>query len=336
MQGLQNIGSTCAINSLIQIICRTTYLRDIILQEENIKDHTLTRELYDVLNMMHNKNSSLSPNKFIKYFFKHFDGIFTFGEQMDISELWIFVFNKLSNELGIEKTPPSLNNINISLERIDNLSLSKCNDLKRLCDHKVLIINEKKTSKWCDVATGILLKILQCNKCGNNIYNFEPFISIHVDIPDENKIHSLSSMFRNFLSPRTSRDDWKCDICKEKTEYTTSVKIWKLPVVLVFIINRFGNTFIKNTKPISVNSELVIKKGTVIDNMHDDMIYDCSAFGMHYGNLSGGHYCALCKTPDNQYILYDDLNLHNVNQQGMKKNYEYNKDVYMVVYTLRL
>jgi len=48
MQGLENIGSTCAINSLIQIICRNTYLRDTILSYE-LSDDTLTNNLKEIL-----------------------------------------------------------------------------------------------------------------------------------------------------------------------------------------------------------------------------------------------------------------------------------------------
>jgi len=333
MQGLQNIGSTCAINSLVQIICRTKALRDILLNCEKIPDNTFAHELYDIIDNMYNKNNSLCPNKFVKKFFKTFDGIFRFGEQMDISELWIFLFNKLSTELGTDALPPNIDNLNVKMKNIDNVSLCQSKDLIKLCDNKVLTINEKKTSKWCDSATGILLKILKCNKCNNHIYNFEPFISIHLDIPEEPKLHSLASMFRQFLNPQTHKDDWKCEMCNDKTEYTQVVKIWRLPPVLVFIVNRFGNSFMKNTKPISINTELSIKKGTVITNMNNDMNYSCNAFGMHYGNMSGGHYCALCKT-DDKYILYDDLNIHEVNEQDIKKIYGCNKDAYMIVYSL--
>lgn len=334
MQGLQNIGATCAINSLIQIICRTKQLREVLLENlDVIPENSLAYELKDILNLMHNNNNSLSPNRFVKKLFKNLNSIFTFGEQIDISELWIFLFNKLSSEVGKNIIVPSIDNVIVNINDISNNSLSNCNELKLLCDYKVAIINERKISNWCDTSTGILLNILKCNKCNNYIYNFEPFISIYLDIPDDKKIHSLASMFRNFLNSQVCKDSWMCEKCNEKTEYTKYVKLWKLPPVLIFVINRFSNINMKNTSPISINNELCIKKGSVVSSINTEFKYYPTSFGMHYGNLSGGHYCAVCKV-DDRYILYDDLDIRNINKENIKKMFECNKDAYMIIYTL--
>ena len=76
MQGLQNLGDTCAINSFIQIFCRIDELRNLILNEKNIPDNSLSFELKEILHLMHNENKSLSPNKFINYFYTIFANIF--------------------------------------------------------------------------------------------------------------------------------------------------------------------------------------------------------------------------------------------------------------------
>ena len=44
MQGLQNLGNTCAINTLIQIICRNAFLRNSILNQA-VANNTLEIEL---------------------------------------------------------------------------------------------------------------------------------------------------------------------------------------------------------------------------------------------------------------------------------------------------
>ncbi|WP_396189851.1 hypothetical protein, partial [Flavobacterium sp.] len=98
MQGLQNLGSTCAINSLIQIICREPKLRNTIL-ETDINDDTLLGNLKEIIHLMHNENKSLAPGKFIGKLFKSMDGIFRMGEQIDIGELWMFLFDKITNEI---------------------------------------------------------------------------------------------------------------------------------------------------------------------------------------------------------------------------------------------
>ena len=62
------------------------FKRDNKLEENGIFS-TGTKDL------MYNKNVSLSPNKFIDNLYKNLT-IFNRGEQIDIGELWIFLFDK--------------------------------------------------------------------------------------------------------------------------------------------------------------------------------------------------------------------------------------------------
>ena len=51
MQGLQNLGNTCAINTLIQIICRNSFLRNSILNVD-ISNNTLAIELKEIIDLV--------------------------------------------------------------------------------------------------------------------------------------------------------------------------------------------------------------------------------------------------------------------------------------------
>jgi ubiquitin C-terminal hydrolase len=336
MQGLQNLGSTCAINSLIQIICRTDYLRDIIIKSE-IPCETLSAELKEILDMMHTQKHSLSPRKFLMHLYKHFGTIFREGEQIDIGELWMFLFDKLATELGhsmiieIDENPVT-NNIKY-INTYDNTMIAQHPDIIALCEHTIHKINNYKISTWLETSQGIMLNIIKCNKCCNALYNFEPFISIQLDIPDDTSVPSITTMFKNYLKMQTCNDGWKCESCNQYTSYTKSVKIWKMPKVLIFTINRFANAQMKNTAAVNINKTICIKKGSVLSDMSNDYSYKCTSIAYHFGNLFGGHYCTLCNVND-QFILYDDLNISIVNEEQMKNVFEGSKDAYMVVYTL--
>jgi ubiquitin C-terminal hydrolase len=336
MQGLQNLGSTCAVNSLIQIICRTTYLRNVILNGD-IPDGTLSSELKEILDMMHNKNHSLSPNKFITHLYNHFSGIFQRGEQIDVGELWMFLFDKLATELAHNIVNELIviadNDITINIDTLDNLVLATNTALQQKCQLTMNRFNNNKTSVWLDTSQGILLSIIKCNECDDVNYIFEPFISIPLDITNDETC-SVASMFRNYLKSQQCGGDRKCDKCNKYTEYTKSLKIWKMPDVLVFIIKRFSDMNTKNQTPVSINQTLCIKKGSILTDIMQNYTYECTSIALHFGSMFGGHYCAICKV-DNKYVLYDDLNVNQISDEQMNKTFERSSDAYMLIYTLR-
>ena len=48
---------------------------------------------------MYIDNNSLSPNKFVKNLFDNLK-VFNFGEQLDLTELWLLLFEKITNEIS--------------------------------------------------------------------------------------------------------------------------------------------------------------------------------------------------------------------------------------------
>lgn len=335
MQGLQNLGSTCAVNSLIQIICRTQYLRDILLNTTSTS--SLTSELQEIIAMMHNQNHSVSPKKFINYLYDKYQGIFTRGEQIDIGELWMFVNDTISNDLGIvdnnKDKPPLLPVANVDI--YDNTSIATNAALVHNCTLTISQHNNYKMCPWIDAGQGIMLQIVCCNECSNVLYNFEPFASIPLDIPpDKANPPTVTTMFRNYLKGETDCNEWKCEKCNKCTTYTRSMKIWKMPKVLVFFINRFANMHQKNVTPININKTFTVKKGSVMSDMNNDYKYKCTALGLHFGSLSGGHYCAVSNS-DDKHILYDDLNINIIeNPEQIDNLYKKSQEGYMLVYSL--
>ena len=102
MQGIENLGSTCAINSLIQIIARNDILRTIILNNKFADANaaaTISGQLNEIIDLMYVRNNSIVPRKFIHTLYSIFKDIFYHGEQIDIGELWTFLSDKIAEEI---------------------------------------------------------------------------------------------------------------------------------------------------------------------------------------------------------------------------------------------
>tara|TARA_B110000858_G_scaffold91225_1_gene105392 strand:- start:495 stop:1475 length:981 start_codon:yes stop_codon:yes gene_type:complete len=325
MQGLQNLGNTCAINTLIQIICRNHYLRNSILKVD-IPDNTLAIELKEILTIMYNDNNSLSPNKFVNSLFDKLK-VFNFGEQLDITELWLLLFEKISDE------------INDYIPKIeyktyfDNLKLTD-DKINIKADYVINNFNKNKNSLWLQNIQGVILNIIECTECNNNSYNFEPFTAIQLDLPNNESRESLSltSLFRNYLKQTYNKDEWKCDKCNKCTKYKKMQKLWKVPNVLVFFLKRYNDINNKNNTKIDINKTINIKTGCILSDNTLEVSYNLSSIGCHVGNLNGGHYYAICKNDTDNFVTYDDLDIKifNDSNNNFIKN---NSKCYMIVYT---
>lgn len=326
MQGLQNLGNTCAINTLIQIICRNNFLRKSIL-DVAISNNTLAIELKEILNIMHNDKNSLSPNKFVKNLFDKLK-VFNFGEQLDLTELWLLLFEKISDE--ISDYIPKIEH----KKYFDNLNIND-NRIHLKANYIINNFNNNKSCMWLQNVQGVILNIIECTECNNSSYNFEPFTAIQLDLPKESDVTiSLTSLFRNYLKHTTNKDEWICEKCKKCTKYKKLLKLWKVPNVLVFFLKRYNNIGKKNNKSVDINEKINIKKGCILSDNDLEVSYNIKSIGCHIGNLDGGHYYAICKNEsDDNFAMYDDLNIkvfNNGNTNFLKNN----DKCYMIVYSL--
>ena len=297
MEGIANLGSTCAINSLIQILFRIKKFKEIIMKS-NANDGTLTYEFKDLFNAM-KSNSIITPNRFINNFYIIFKGVFQKFEQIDICELFLYVIQKLHEETSI---PIMIEKISVNIFEEHN--------------YNIAVLNEFKTSKFYDLLQGSYMNTTECSNCGYVYRKFEPFIYVALDIKENLSISELLS--QHFISETREKDEWKCNKCNKYCNYNKTSIIWKYPEILFISLNRFKEIIKKNTDYISIDIKL---------NYHK--IYNLQGIGFHHGMLEGGHYNAICKNLDTFYY-YDDNNVGIIND--ISSMLEKSKDCYLLCY----
>lgn len=332
MQGIENLGSTCAINSLIQVITRNDILRNIILSNA-FPDNTISGQLKEIIDLMYVRDNSIIPRKFLNTLYTVFKDIFYSGEQIDIGELWTFLTDKIceESEAATAATPKELKDqLTEGVVYKDDTefysAIANCKLLKKKYEYYYNKFN-KKTSPWQESTQGFYLNTTRCVHCNLTFYNFEPFTSLNIDIPSDIKHPRVSDLISKSLKEEVIEGDWFCSKCNKNTAYKKSTKLWKLPDVLVIIIKRFINMNTKNDAPVSINDYLNFNKGSVLSNKND-AVYDFSSVALHFGSLNGGHYSAICNTPDGD-ILYDDRNVVKTELNFKDRS----TNAYMLVYT---
>lgn len=285
MQGLNNLGATCSINSLLQVLYRNDKIKEVILNSET-PEGTITYELKDLFKVLESSSNSVNPGRFIHNFYEIFKNNFRKFEQNDICELYLFIIQKIHDETAISLSYNS-NFSNIFEEHA----------------YKIAKHNDFKKSNILDLIQGSYLHSVQCLSCGDVNRTFEPYIYIDLDVNEESSIRDL--LLHRFTNEVRCKDSWVCDKCKLNSAYIKKTTVWKFPDVLFISLNRFQ----QNNIPITTTPRLNLQKE-----------YSLNSIGLHYGNLENGHYVSMCLNKNNsKFYMYDDNIVNEISSEIIEK-----------------
>lgn len=314
---LSNLGATCAINTIIQLIAYSTTLRTLLLKiYEMIKDsqglhHTMTYQLGDVIHKIYNEDCIVYPEGLTNIIYAHFQGLIRRGEQCDICELWVLIAERIASELGVPMGEGNPDNANGPEHEI----------FQALRKH-----NNNQISMWLIAIQTVQVSIVQCITCQDQPWNTETFTTFDVHVPHElgKKVLSLEElMVQNYSIEEML--DWKCDKCNN-TGAKKQNKPFRLPKVLVVSLKRFHMSheghISKTTTPILLRNDLVF-------SLQDTkVVYNIVGVGNHYGSYTGGHYTAYVKDGDT-WFCYDDARRSPINPNEFLMK---NSDAYILFY----
>jgi ubiquitin C-terminal hydrolase len=312
LTGLCNLGNTCFINTILQILSHTKPLNDFLDTNyynklNNNNEAVLLIEWDNLRKLMWKKNCLISPERFIQAIHnlsktKNIDNFADYS-QNDVSEFIQFLLE--SFHLGIAKE------VDITIQGDCKNENDK---LALLCYSAIKKMYEKEYSVIYKLFYGVSYSQLSNLETEKVIkYIPETFFILNLPMPDKKNIELLDC-FDLFTEGEYLIDEnaYFNEETNQKENICKKIYFWSLPEILVIDLKRYNNFSKKNQSHVSFPlTDLDLSKYV---NGYNKYSYKYDLYGIcnHSGGTRGGHYFCYIKTSSDKWYSFNDTDIKEI------------------------
>ncbi|KAH0545241.1 hypothetical protein FGG08_000695 [Glutinoglossum americanum] len=251
--GLENLGNTCYMNSVIQCLSGTLPLRR-YFQEGNYKRDIqrenewgtkgLMPEIYaNLIRHLWDSYHYISPKTF-RDFCGRLRPDFKTSEQQDAAEFLTFLMDYLHEDLNINSNRSPLKALNEAEERrreVLPIQIASRLEWDRRTHNNLSQISSRFSVQYASR--------LQCLTCNTTSTSYGTEYCIPLEIPAKGRIN-IHECLRNYTKEEKfeKENNWRCPSCKKIRESTRKITITRAPEILVINLKRFHNRGAQTTK----------------------------------------------------------------------------------------
>ena len=295
--GIENIGNTCYLSSIVQCMRHSAIVRS--LDPDGGK-------VADALRRLFSEKKAMSPRRLIAALSQNSQRI-DYTVQNDAHEFFVELLDALESECQPISIPLRGDVRQTRMQKLISAMSQHWDETVR-----------SKNCRMTDTFFGQNTFLTQCSLCKHISHSSDVFTALELSLTEGPQKKRLGY-------DDECIDGFECPNCMKRSPSRRECKMSRAPHVLVVHVMRFASGMRKDLDPIRLQETLDVSDVSLTTQTGH---YKLVSVVCHRGHSQrGGHYYALCKLADDTWALFDDESVGPASLEDIRL-----EDPYMMFY----